>query len=719
MSSIIEGYNYDIFISYRQKDNKGDRWVSEFVDSLKTELESTFKEEISVYFDINLHDGLLETHDVDASLKEKLKCLIFIPIISRTYCDPKSFAWEHEFKAFIAQALKDQFGLKVKLPNGNVASRVLPIRIHDLDDADMRLFEEVAGSKMRTSDFMFSTTSGVNRPLKAEEDHPYDNLNKTYYRDQINKVALAIKEIITALKNESQHPEKLSKQDLEVKFAPKKNLRSKIIIGLIILLSLVTVGLFIFPKLFKPSETLEKSVAVLPFVNLSNDPEQEYFSDGVVEAILNHLFKVGDLKVISSTSTKRYKNTKLPIKEIARELGVSSILEGSVQKIGNNVRITTQLIDAKTDTHLWSEIYDKDISDIFVIQSEVAQNVAMELKAKLTSEEKEQIEKNYTNNTEAYNLYLQGRYFWYRRTKEDLKRSVEYFEKAISTDPNYALAYAGLADAYFIQAYWGWLPWDEGTTKSKELTIKALNIDKNLAEAHTVLGAILNYKEWKWEEAQKELQLAVKLNPTFVTAHHYYSELLDILGENDKARTHINLALEIDPFLPVLHALSSVYYYREGKFKESLDECFVLQELDPEYSNRAVFWRKFYIYVKQKEDLKAIESLQKALYVDTLNIENANFIRDIYGKEGMNGLLKWLIEHELKNSQPSYLTLARIYNMLGNKDAVLDCLEKAFENPPPGIARINNDPDFDNLRSEQRFQELILKMGLSGYQKLN
>ena len=233
-------------------------------------------------------------------------------------------------------------------------------------------------------------------------------------------------------------------------------------------------GLFIFPKLSKPSETLEKSVAVLPFTNLSNDPEQEYFSDGVVEAILNHLYKVGDLKVISSTSTKRYKNTKLPIKEIARELGVSSILEGSVQKIGNNVRITTQLIDAKTDMHLWSEIYDKDISDIFVIQSEVAQNVAMELKAKLTSEEKEQIGKNYTNNTEAYNLYLQGRYFWYRRTKEDLVRSVEYFEKAISTDPDYALAYAGLADAYFIQAYWGWLPWDDGTSQIQGINYKGI-----------------------------------------------------------------------------------------------------------------------------------------------------------------------------------------------------------------------------------------------------
>src|SRR5512137_888523 len=202
MSSIIEGYNYDIFISYRQKDNKGDHWVSEFVEALKTELESTFKEDISVYFDINPHDGLLETHDVDASLKDKLKCLIFIPIISRTYCDPKSFAWEHEFKAFVELTSKDQYGLKVKLPNGNVASRALPIRIHDLDTDDVKLFEGVTGGVMRTLDFVFKTASGVNRPLKSKEDHPGDNLNKTYYQDQINKVALAIKEIILGLKAE-------------------------------------------------------------------------------------------------------------------------------------------------------------------------------------------------------------------------------------------------------------------------------------------------------------------------------------------------------------------------------------------------------------------------------------------------------------------------------------------------------------------------------------
>jgi tetratricopeptide (TPR) repeat protein len=199
MASLIPGFEYDIFISYRQKDNKYDGWVTEFVNNLKWELEATFKEEISVYFDNNPHDGLLETHDVDDSLKEKLKCLLFIPVISRTYCDPKSFAWEHEFKVFIEQASHDEFGLKIPLPNGNVASRVLPVRIHEPDICDIKLFEMVMGGALRGVDFIYRS-AGVNRPLRASEDHPHDNLNRIYYRDQINKVANAVNEIIDGLK---------------------------------------------------------------------------------------------------------------------------------------------------------------------------------------------------------------------------------------------------------------------------------------------------------------------------------------------------------------------------------------------------------------------------------------------------------------------------------------------------------------------------------------
>jgi hypothetical protein len=213
MSSIIEGYSYDVFISYRQKDNKYDGWVTEFVDNLKRELDSMFKDEVSVYFDINPSDYLLESYDVDASLKDKLKCLIFIPIISRTYCDPKAFAWDNELKAFVNVASGDQFGFKVRLPNGNVANRVLPIRIHDLDVADIKLFESVVGGVMRSIDFVYKET-GVNRQLRSKDDDIVKSPGQILYRDQINKVALAIRDIIESMKSPSA-PEKAGEKEIQ------------------------------------------------------------------------------------------------------------------------------------------------------------------------------------------------------------------------------------------------------------------------------------------------------------------------------------------------------------------------------------------------------------------------------------------------------------------------------------------------------------------------
>jgi hypothetical protein len=282
MASLIPGYKYDIFISYRQKDNKHDGWVTEFVDNLKGELESTFKEEISVYFDINPHDGLLETHDVDASLKDKLKCLVFMPIISRTYCDPKSFAWEHEFKAFVEQASMDQLGLKVKLPNGNVASRVLPVRIYDLDASDIKLCESVLGSVLRGIEFIYKS-AGVNRPLRSKEEKPQDNLNNTLYRDQINKVANAIKEIFTTIGQFGQQPEEVSKEVFKPVSVQLKSNKSKITVGLVIALFLVFLAYLLIPKLLKPKEQLENSIAVLPFRNDSPNDSTTYFMNGIME----------------------------------------------------------------------------------------------------------------------------------------------------------------------------------------------------------------------------------------------------------------------------------------------------------------------------------------------------------------------------------------------------------------------------------------------------
>ncbi len=553
MSSIIPGFEYDIFISYRQNDNKYDGWVTEFVNNLNKELEANIKDKISVYFDINPQDGLLETHLVNRSLEDKLKCLIFIPVISRTYCNSKSFAWQHEFCAFNKLAKEDRFGRDLKLASGNVASRILPIKIHDLDPDDDTLLENELEEVLRCIEFIYKS-SGVNRPLRANEDHPQDNLNKTYYRDQINKVANAVKEIITAIKKHNQQNAEGTKNVTKANHKKPKSLKTKIIITSVILLVLIFIGYFTIPKLFKSSEPTEKSVAVLPFVNLSNDPEQEYFSDGVVEAILNHLFKVGELKVISSTSTKKYKNTELSLREISKELGVSSILEGSVQKIGSNVRITAQLIDARTDTHLWSETYDKNLADIFSIQTEVAQNVARELKAILTSQEESQIRQIPTKNPIAYDYYLRAIQYS-SEIKQD--SAIRMLDKAIEHDPEFVLAYLFRA-SYYSNIFF---------TKDE----------------------YKNFESWQDFDhlAREDIETVMKINPDLPGVKFTQARLLYNLDrDNDRALELLNELLSQTPNFSDCIYLKSFVLRRNGLWEEHLKEVqkyFLLDPFNGEY----------------------------------------------------------------------------------------------------------------------------------------
>ena len=467
----------------------------------------------------------------------------------------------------------------------------------------------------------------------------------------------------------------------------------------------------------KKFEELEKSIAVLPFENLSSDEEQAWFSDGITDVIINQLSKISSYRVIGRTSTLKYKEEKKSIPEIGEELGVNYIIEGTVQRQENAMRISVQLVRVFNEDHIWSDLYDRDLKDIFNVQTDIAKRIADELKTALTPEEKELVEKKYTENPEAYNLYLQGRFFWGTRTEEGLSKSVEYFKKAIALDPDYALAYAGLADAYFIQGYWGWLPKEEGYAMAEETVLKALGIDNNLAEAHTVMGALHAWKEWNWEKARDELEYAINLDPKYVTAHHYYSELLDILGENKKAREQINRAIELDPFLPVLHNLSRAYYYNEGRLEYAYNEYNNLQELDPGYGNGAVHWGKFYIHIRKKEDLKAVEEIKKALKMDLSTDVEAGRADTLYNNSGIDGVISWLIELELQDSIPDPIKLARLYLMLGQKEEALTCLEKGLEDKYKNISLIYNLLDFNILRSETRFQEMIKKLGLPEYAK--
>ena len=481
MSSIIEGYNYDIFISYRQKDNKGERWVSEFVDALKTELESTFKEEISVYFDSNPHDGILETHDVDESLKDKLKCLIFFPIISRTYCDPKSFAWENEFRAFVEQASQDQFGLKVKLPNGNTANRVLSVKIYDLDEGDIRLCESVLGSVLRGVEFIYKSP-GVNRPLRAAEDHPHDNLNKTYYRDQINKVSNSIKEIIQGMQDtagtSSLDKTHEAEQDNPVadtgkgvnepgyhKPAPGK--RRSIIMSAALLIIAVIV---LYPRLFGP-DRLERlkssgekiSVVVLPFQNMTGDQGWDIWQDGIQDILINSLSE--EIKVRQAESINRlirgsgFTNyasiTPSLAGSISKKLEAEIFVYGNIKQAGNKIRLYAQLIDTKTnDVYKSFQVEaQSDESKIFSIVdslSVMVRNflVMSEMGRELLAHDRQKVS---TSSPEAFKAFIYGRNEF---MEPDYPAARSYLAKAISIDSNFIHAINVLALTYGNQSQW-------------------------------------------------------------------------------------------------------------------------------------------------------------------------------------------------------------------------------------------------------------------------
>jgi TolB-like protein/tetratricopeptide (TPR) repeat protein len=485
MASLLPGYEYDIFISYRQKDNKYDGWVTDFVDNLKRELEATFKEDVNVYFDINPHDGLLETHDVDASLKEKIRCLVFIPIISHTYCDPKSFAWEHEFKAFIELASHDQFGLKVKLPGGNVTNRVLPVRIHDLDVEDIKLCESALGGYLRGVEFIYREP-GVNRSLTPSDDEK-KNLNKTRYRNQINKVANAVKEIITGLKSgqdlsgtvkpDSQLPWEELKTVTGEKPArlQKSKLFSYVISAVFVL---VLLGVYVYPKIFKRN-TLEKlrssgdkiSIAVMPFQNLTNDTTWNDYQEGIQSNLISSLTNTGELFVrkkdninamLSSKGFVEYASISPSVADrISATLEADIFINGSIQRAGSTLRLNAELTDTKTKEVLKSfEVngpYNQD--RIFDITDSLRKKVTdFLLISKLMKENPlYQHYKPPTTSAEAFRYYING---GKARQKGDWAGGVSWGLKALAADSNFTDAAFMVENSYSVfnpELSWQWL----------------------------------------------------------------------------------------------------------------------------------------------------------------------------------------------------------------------------------------------------------------------
>lgn len=464
----------------------------------------------------------------------------------------------------------------------------------------------------------------------------------------------------------------------------------------------------------------EKSVIVLPFKNLSLDAGNQYFADGITEDILNHLFRIAELRVVSRTSAEQFRESTLSAREIARQMDVNYVLEGSVRRQNDKVRISVQLIDARRDQHLWSENYDRQLTDIFAIQSDIAQKVAYELQSALSPAEKEQIGKIYTRNPEAYQLYLKGRFFWYRRTKDDLIRSKDYFNEALAIDPNYSLAWTGLADAYFIMAFWRWIPINEGLEKSKKYAGKSLDIDNNVSETHAILGEIANWFDFNWEKAERELKLAIRLNPNYASGHQYYAEYLINIGNFEEAVQQCNIAIELDPNVPAFYSVRAECFYNKGKYSDALNDNKKVIELNRFYGS--AYMRNFLIYIRQHEDLKAISELKIILsHYDPAYIER-NFLEDIYSKSGIAGIIHWMIDWLLTqdpkdNSSGLFndeLLIAKLYSLLDDWDMVLNSLEKlSLESYyTTRIPYIKYGNDFKPISDDPRFIALIKKMGL-------
>ena len=716
MSSLIAGYEYDIFISYRQKDNRGEQWVSEFVEALKTELESTFKEEISIYFDINPHDGLLETHDVDESLKNKLKCLVFIPIISRTYCDPKSFAWEHEFKAFVELASHDQFGLKVKLPNGNVASRVLPIRIYDLDNNDIRLCESVLGSVLRGIEFIYKEP-GVNRPLKPDDDEK-KNLNKAKYRNQINKTANAIRDIITALENYEHEPEIVSKDLSEPVSIQLKTSKTKIIAGSLVLLAFIVLAFFFIPKLFKSEREPEKSIAVLPFHNYSGDPAQEYMCNGLTDEIIGHLYKIKSFdRVVSLSSVLTYKGTDKRLPRIADELNVNYILEGTYKKIGDQIRVTAQLIEPKRDRHIWQSEYDRPYQEIIAIQADIALQITEHLRAFLTGFEKKNIQNIPTTNQEAYDLLQRAMHLWNTRSYDSFDQLIEASKKVIEEDPDYATAYAWLGGMTILKGTsFGGSEMRSVAWEAASYFHKARELDNNNAGAHIGMAMINDYFNWDYITAESEFLKAIELSPNEPNGRERYSEFLLKRGRPGDAISYIK---NVEMPLYVLTKAQVISGAISGKKREAASSIRIFLNSQEEHLKSCA--GEFYLWIEEYEAAK--------LSLETAKEEKDNYmlvpsfqacLALAYFKTGGSRKAQTIINQLINKSNetlagsPDYY-IGWYYSGIGKPDSAFYWLEKAYNNRSPEMPWLKVDHVFKNIMDDPRYRDLYERTGHKAY----
>ncbi len=486
-----------------------------------------------------------------------------------------------------------------------------------------------------------------------------------------------------------------------------------VIVGAVFSIGLFFIGRYTGRNTASNSELSTKSIAVLPFDNLSRDPDNAYFAEGVQDEILARLAKVADLKVISRTSTQRFKSAPSDLREIAKQLGVMHIVEGSVQKANDQVRVNVQLINAMTDAHLWAEIYDRKLTDIFAVESDIAKTIADTLQAKLTGSEKISIAKTPTVNPEAYELYLKGRFFWNKRTGADLRKAIEYFNQAIEKDPGYALAYAGLADSYVILSVFGAASPQDSIPQARAAAKKALELDDTLAEAHASSGRIAGPFDFEFDRSIAEFERAIQLNPNYAMAHHWLSwGPLTALARFDRAIAEGKRAVELDPLSLINNAdLGGNVYLNARRYDEAIAQLRKTIEIDPRF-----YLAHYYLgqaYQLKGQRTQAITEYQKAVELDD-DPEALAYLGQAYARAGQRDEAQKILAHlreEAKSRYVSGYSIALMFMGLEDKEQAIDALERAYrEGAGNDLFTIRVDPMLDDLRGQPRFEALAEKI---------
>jgi TolB-like protein/Flp pilus assembly protein TadD len=451
------------------------------------------------------------------------------------------------------------------------------------------------------------------------------------------------------------------------------------------------------------------SIAVLPLENLSGDPAQDYFADGVTDALITELAQFSSLRVISRTSAMHYKNSHRPLPEIAQELNVDAVVEGTVSRSGNRVRITAQLLEARSDRHLWAKAYDRDIREIVVLQQDVADSIVSEIQPKLRSQESASVSRKRQVNSEAYDAYLEGTYFWHKFNEAGDRRAVEYFQESIRKDPSYALAYAGLSNAYHELAYYG-RPIDI-MPKSKEAAEKALQLDDTVAEAHGALGWVKWIYDWDWPGAEKEFQRAIQLNPGHSISHGMYANFLDSAGRFEEASRELRVARVLDPVALILIRNAADHFRCMRQYDRAIAENRKALDMDPSFAD--AHENLAYAYVNKGMYEEGIKEMEQLAISDGEH-DLALTMKIAFAHGGYKGALKSRLKYykgrRKAGAHVNFWDEALTHAQLGNTDLALQALEKAYDERED-ITDLAVDPSWDLIRDDPRFQELLRRVG--------